>query len=383
MGISFWRNHPNRVHVPRRSLAVGTTAFALGALVLSGTVSSATADPRPRGTAHTAVDLAGDQLSGDQAAALVRSIAGTVPSAPTRLVGFAPPAAPAIDGDGAAQFRLAANLPPGPLGIPGVVLKAYKLAATRVAAETPQCRLPWFLLAGIGRIESGHAGNGNVDAFGNSRTPIRGPVLDGTLAGNAVIRDTDGGKLDGDPTHDRAMGPMQFIPSTWAAWGADGNGDGKADPDNIFDATYSAGRYLCAGVADIMAGQNKVNAVLRYNHSMAYVNNVLGWAGAYAAGVMPTTPIPEMSAAPADKDAKDQAKKDRDKKNGDKQDRDKTGSSPAPGTSTPPSKTSPARPPQNCLGIICLPPGIGPAPLPAPKPKPSPQATTPPRSTAR
>ncbi|NED69187.1 murein transglycosylase, partial [Streptomyces sp. SID10244] len=92
----------------------------------------------------------------------------------------------------------------------------------------------------IGRIESNHASNGSVDAYGTTINPIAGPVLNGTLAGNAVIRDTDGGRIDGDSSHDRAMGPMQFIPSTWAAWGTDANGDGKADPNNVFDATYSA-----------------------------------------------------------------------------------------------------------------------------------------------
>nr|WP_139025787.1 lytic transglycosylase domain-containing protein [Gordonia neofelifaecis] len=364
--MTFWRSHPNRVHVPRRGLAVGTTAAALGVLVLGGTVSSVAADPASTLATQSSVDLAGDQT-----VLAARAVADTVPAGDTPLVGFAPPADPAaVAGDGDAQFRLAADLPAGPLGIPGVVLKAYKLAATRVAAESPQCKLPWYLLAGIGRIESGHAGNGNVDAYGNTRTKIRGPVLDGSLAGNAVIHDSDGGRLDGDAGHDRAMGPMQFIPSTWAAWGGDGNGDGKADPDNVFDATYSAGRYLCAGFTDIMAGQNKVNAVLRYNHSMPYVNNVLGWAAAYAAGVMPTTPIPEMSAAPDDKDKK----KDKDKKDGKKPDGTSTPSSPK--SSTPPSKTSPAKPPQACLGVICLPPGIGPVPQPDPKPKKSSPAPT-------
>lgn len=193
----------------------------------------------------------------------------------------------------APQFRTTVDLPSGPLGIPGVVLKAYKLAATRVGSESPQCKLPWFLLAGIGRIESNHAGNGSVDAYGTTINPIAGPVLDGTLAGNQVIRDTDGGRIDGDAGHDRAMGPMQFIPSTWASWGSDANGDGKADPNNVFDATYSAGRYLCAGVTDIMNERNKIAAVLRYNHSMEYVANVLSWAVAYSTGVMPTNPIPE------------------------------------------------------------------------------------------
>lgn len=352
--MSFWRNHPNRVHLPRHGLAVGTTAVALGAMVLGGAASSVAPASTAASSNQATVDLAGDQTKAATA------VAQTVPSGSTQLVGFAPPADPAVSGDDGAQFRLAANLPAGPLGIPGIVLKAYKLSATRVAAESPQCKLPWFLLAGIGRIESGHAGNGNVDAFGNTRTPIRGPVLDGTLAGNAVIHDSDGGKLDGDGGHDRAMGPMQFIPSTWAAWGSDGNGDGVANPDNIFDATYSAGRYLCAGVTDIMSGQNKVNAVLRYNHSMAYVNNVLGWAAAYAVGVMPTTPIPEMSNDSPAKPKPDDKKKT---KPGDPTDPSTT--KPAD-PSTPKSTTPAPKPPQNCLGPICLPPGVGPPP-PAPQ----------------
>lgn len=327
-----------------RAIAVGAGTAAVGALLLVGTSASATrapADPVALATAHS-----------DAAPAV-----GIVPAEGDRLVGFAPPAKPAalsVD----AQFRLAANLPSGPLGIPGPVLQAYKLAATKVAAESPQCRLPWYLLAGIGRIESGHAGGGNVDQYGNTRTKIRGPVLDGSLAGNAVIRDSDGGRWDGDTGHDRAMGPMQFIPSTWAAWGADANGDGKADPDNIFDATYSAGRYLCAGVTDIMAEGSRVQNILRYNRSVPYANNVLGWAAAYAAGVMPTTPIPEMSHAPSDEGAR--------------RNRDTPGTT-KPET-TPPSTTTPAPAPiPTCVGDLCLPPdlipGLGqPAPQQTPQP---------------
>ncbi|MEZ5212747.1 lytic murein transglycosylase [Gordonia sp. (in: high G+C Gram-positive bacteria)] len=352
MGISFSRRGDRPAPgVPWRGVVVTTGIAAVGAAMLAGaTASSSNPVSAPVTVASVTVP------TGDQSAA----VAAAVPAGTARLYGFAPPAdaAPAAN----PQFRIAADLPSGPLGIPGVVLQAYKLAATRVAAESPQCKLPWFLLAGIGRIESGHAGGGNVDAYGNTRTKIRGPVLDGSLAGNAVIHDTDGGRFDGDTGHDRAMGPMQFIPSTWASWGSDANGDGKADPDNIFDATYSAGRYLCAGVTDIMSSSNKVAAVLRYNRSMAYVNNVLGWAAAYATGVVPTGGIPEMSQAPAEKtDAK--------KKPGDKT---KPGEKPKPGDdSTAPSskKPSPTPPPQNCLGALCLPPGIGPAPQPKPSPK--------------
>ncbi|WP_143965361.1 lytic transglycosylase domain-containing protein [Gordonia zhaorongruii] len=368
MGISFWHHRPNRVHVPRRALAAGSGVVIVGSLLLGGMASGAVAEP----SAHGPVDVGGPTLAADSAT--TDSVMHIVPASGGQLVGFAPPATTPGGSDGgsddeAAQFRIAANLPSGPLGIPGIVLKAYKMAAKRVSSETPQCKLPWFLLAGIGRIESGHAGNGNVNSYGDTITKIRGPVLDGSLAGNEVITDTDGGKYDGDKSHDRAMGSMQFIPSTWASWGSDANGDGKDDPDNVFDASYAAGRYLCAGVVDIMNDAHKVQSVLRYNRSVPYANNVLGWAAAYSTGVMPTTPIPEMSTPKdddkdkkKDKDKKDDKKKDRkdekpstSKKKDEKSDDDKpTKSKP----STPPSTSK--KPPKNCLGPICLPPLPGP-----------------------
>ncbi|WOC11145.1 lytic transglycosylase domain-containing protein [Gordonia sp. MP11Mi] len=357
MGMSF-RHSPNRVHVPRRGVAVGVGTIAVGAVLLGGMTAGSTSLPSAQGPINIGPSLL---ASNDSEITAIDDVTQIVPSQGGQLTGFTPPSDAAGEiADSAAQFRIAANLPSGPLGIPGIMLKAYKLAATRVAAETPQCKLPWYLLAGIGRIESGHAGNGNVDRYGNTLTGIRGPVLDGSLAGNAVITDSDGGDLDGDRGHDRAMGPMQFIPSTWASWGSDANGDDKADPDNVFDATYSAGRYLCSGVVDIMSASNKVGAVMRYNHSVAYANNVLGWAAAYAAGVMPTTPIPEMTTPPKD-DEKKKDKKDEKKNDGKKKDDGKSGdkSTKPSKPSTPPSsskdKPKPSPKPQ-CLGPICLPP---------------------------
>ena len=126
------------------------------------------------------------------------------------------------------------------------MLQAYKQSAAAVDAEQPSCHLPWWLLAGIGHTESGHAESGRLYADGTTRGRILGPRLNGGIAGDAVISDTDHGLYDGDTVYDRAVGPMQFIPSTWQRWGADGNHDGKTDPNNIFDATLAAGRYLCA-----------------------------------------------------------------------------------------------------------------------------------------
>jgi membrane-bound lytic murein transglycosylase B len=172
----------------------------------------------------------------------------------------------------------------GPLGIPDVVLWAYRSAANRVAIEQPSCHLPWWLLAGIGHTESGHAESGRVYADGTTRGRILGPVLDGGIAGDAVITDTDRGALDGDALFDRAVGPMQFIPSTWSRWGADGNGDGRRDPNNIFDATLAAGRYLCADGRDLATPTGIDAAILSYNPSAPYLRTVLAWATAYRDG---------------------------------------------------------------------------------------------------
>lgn len=158
--------------------------------------------------------------------------------------------------------------------------------------EAPGCGIPWHLLAGIGRIESGHANGGRTTSVGTTVTPILGPVLDGRLAGNAIITDTDGGAIDGDLKHDRAVGPMQFIPATWVAYASDGNGDGVTDPNNVFDASLSAAKYLCSGGLDLRELDQETKAVLRYNNSAAYAANVIMWSNGYKSGVVPSGPLP-------------------------------------------------------------------------------------------
>ncbi|MFH8569763.1 lytic transglycosylase [Streptomyces sp. NPDC017993] len=178
---------------------------------------------------------------------------------------------------------------PAEAGIPATVLAAYKKAASQIEASAPGCRLPWQLLAAIGKVESGQARGGSVDAEGATLKPILGPQLNGN--GFARITDTDNGRYDGDLTHDRAVGPMQFIPSTWSkggpdgvGWGADGNGDGKKDPNNIFDAALAAGRYLCAGGRDMAVQGDLDRAILGYNNSEEYLRTVLSWYAYYRKG---------------------------------------------------------------------------------------------------
>ncbi|MET9544694.1 lytic transglycosylase domain-containing protein [Streptomyces sp. NPDC006627] len=168
-------------------------------------------------------------------------------------------------------------------GIPGTVLRAYRAAERSVGRTDPGCALPWELLAAIGKVESGQARGGAVDRHGTTLGRITGPALDGRDF--ALILDSDDGVHDGDTVYDRAVGPMQFLPSTWARWGADGNGDGRGDPDNIFDAALAAGHYLCAGDRDLSRAADLDRAVLSYNHSRSYLELVRHWLDFYRRGV--------------------------------------------------------------------------------------------------
>ena len=189
---------------------------------------------------------------------------------------------------------------PGALGIPSIALAAYRNAEQRMAVAEPGCGISWNLLAGIGRIESGHAGGGAVDARGTAVVPIYGPALDGTLPGNEVILQSSVGNR---PTYARAMGPMQFLPGTWARYAADGKGDGTVDPQNLFDSTLAAARYLCSGGLNLRDPSHVMAAILRYNNSMSYAQNVLGWAAAYATGVVPVDLPPIIGPPPPLADA--------------------------------------------------------------------------------
>ncbi|MET8571708.1 lytic murein transglycosylase [Streptomyces sp. NPDC004783] len=168
-------------------------------------------------------------------------------------------------------------------GIPATVLRAYRAAETAVGRTDPGCALPWELLAAIGKVESGQARGGRVDRHGTTLGRITGPPLDGR--GFALILDSDDGAHDGDTVYDRAVGPMQFLPSTWARWGADGNSDGREDPNNIFDAALAAGHYLCAGDRDLSRAADLDRAVLSYNHSRSYLALVRHWLAFYRGGV--------------------------------------------------------------------------------------------------
>ncbi|HET8778798.1 MAG TPA: lytic transglycosylase domain-containing protein, partial [Agromyces sp.] len=167
-------------------------------------------------------------------------------------------------------------------GIPERALTAYALAHVMITAGEPECGLDWTTIAAIGAIESGHGSHAGtvLDENGNAQPAIIGRALDGN--GVATITDTDNGAYDGDTTWDRAVGPMQFIPSTWAKWGSDANGDGVADPNQIDDAARSAADYLCAS-GPMTSPDGWRAAVFSYNHDNSYVDKVATIASDYLA----------------------------------------------------------------------------------------------------
>jgi membrane-bound lytic murein transglycosylase B len=146
----------------------------------------------------------------------------------------------------------------------------------------PECAVPWWAIAAISRVEGRHGtyGGSVLDQLGWATPDIIGIQLNGQR-NTRVIGDTDGGMLDHDPAYDRAVGPMQFIPSTGRRVAADGNFDQQANPHNLYDATLAAAAYLCRASSGLASEEGLRRAYFSYNHSLAYVENVLRWARSY------------------------------------------------------------------------------------------------------
>lgn len=166
-------------------------------------------------------------------AASVTALAGQVQAAlgrGARVVKLIPAGAPA---------HLPVDTAP-PAGRPASYLQLFQESAAQYCPG-----LSWTVLAAIGQIES----------------------ADGQNVG---------------PSTAGALGPMQFLPSTWAAWGIDGFGDtGPPNVMNPFDAVPSAARLLCAAGA-AAGGQSLRQAIFDYNHAAWYVDEVLTLASEYA-----------------------------------------------------------------------------------------------------
>ena len=171
--------------------------------------------------------------------------------------------------------------------IPLVAYDAYRSASRSAPTITDSCEVDWAVVAGIAQVESRH---GRIDpdhrltADGDVEPPIRGRPLDGT-SGTQTIADSDNGELDGDSTWDRAMGPLQFIPTTWRELGRDGNADGETDPDNLYDSALTAVAHLCLREPGNYSDRGELRrALIAYNASGRYADDVLRWVDRYRTG---------------------------------------------------------------------------------------------------
>ncbi len=213
---------------------------------------------------------------------------GTPPAFPTDTFSPVSPTLSAAPGQVAAGGRPADALAGWAqqvgtrVGIPVVAVQAYGYAELVLNRTTPACRLSWTTLAAIAKVESAHgSANGAVlGADGQALPAIVGLPLDGK-GGRQLIADTDGGAMDSDRTFDRAMGPLQFIPTTWRENAVDADNNGVTDPNDIDDASLAAGNYLCRNGRDMTKPEDWWEAILSYNDVRPYAQKVFAEANAY------------------------------------------------------------------------------------------------------
>lgn len=178
------------------------------------------------------------------------------------------------------------------LNIPLQALMAYGKAEGFARKEAPACNLSWNTLAGLGYVETRHGtydgrrfGASKLNDDGIAEPDIIGPQLNGREF--AKVEDTDGGRLDGDREYDRALGPMQFIPESWKIYGVDADGDGKKNPQSVYDAAATATKLLCSEDRDLSTENGWTGAIRGYNLSDEYVMQVRDAAANYAIGQSP------------------------------------------------------------------------------------------------
>ncbi|HEY0949141.1 lytic transglycosylase domain-containing protein [Nocardioides sp.] len=267
----FGRAHKAMALVPLALLSAAWTASIAG--VGAGT-ATASAETQPDASLPDGSHVPTDAIKAPASVSTAGGVAPGVPGNGDRIVSTASTS-----------------------GIPSAALAAYQRAETVINAADKSCHLSWQLIAAIGRVESDHGRtNGNtLSPQGVAKPGIFGVALDGTH-GTTRIADTDAGQYDADARFDRAIGPMQFIPSTWSVVGVDADGDGERNPQDIDDAALATAVYLCSGPDDLSTPSGQRAAVYRYNHSTAYVDLVLSIMNAYLDGEFTSVPNGTTSA---------------------------------------------------------------------------------------
>jgi hypothetical protein len=257
-------------------LAVVVTAGAAGALVVPATARDqpVSAQPEPNGSVPDAAAPAPEQPG--------LHPSGAPSGLPSGPAGVGPGVGAVTGGRPGDVLTAWAQQLSTRLDVSPVALQAYGYAELVLNQTTPGCRLTWTTLAAIGKVESQHgrANAATLHPDGQASPKIVGPALNGQ-GGTVRITDTDRGEIDGDLIYDRAIGPMQFIPSTWREIGADADNDGVKDPNNLHDAALAAGNYLCKQGRNLTVAQDWWNAILSYNNVRPYAQQVFDTANDY------------------------------------------------------------------------------------------------------
>ncbi len=268
----------------RQKAAPRSAGHWSGALVIRTSRPARRAGCRPRGRATSPPDAAAF-IAADAAPAVSQLV--SVSGGQTGTGKAQRPAEPQPATVGRVDAAWAAERVASTTGIPQRALDAYASAELALAAEDPGCGVRWNTLAAIGWIESGHGTHGGWVGARCGRHRSAGDLRHPSDRAIQCAHHRHGrGTLGRTAEIDRAVGPLQFIPATWETWGADGNGDGIRDPQQIDDAALAAARYLCHdSVLTDPAGWRQ--AVFSYNHLDSYVDAVAGVATDYAARADP------------------------------------------------------------------------------------------------
>ena len=241
-------DQPLWAHLAAGQFIAGTSSAARFGLASAATYSLAgTSSLNLRFGGAARLDVAGVDLVVDQAVShelgLVHQVAALI-SAPGPSIATLTAKVRRVLGSGVRLVALRGQQEAVPVA-PSHITNYLQLFQASAAKYCPS--LSWTVLAAIGQIESG----------------------DGRNVG---------------PSTAGALGPMQFLPSTWAEWGIDGFGPaGPPDVMNPFDAVPSAARLLCAAGALTGTQAGLRQAIFAYNHADWYVNEVLALAAQYAA----------------------------------------------------------------------------------------------------
>lgn len=215
-----------------------------------------------------------------EAAAVQSSVTPPPPSssAPAEM----PKEQPKVPQQQGQEFDAWVSKTSGWLDIPLRAMTGYAKTTVALSKETPGCRLSWVTLAALGKIASDHgrATGSSLDAAGVMTVPLA----------TVEVRDFYN-KVVSVPN---ASGPLQLAPSVWSQFQASANG-GKANTQNIDDATLTAGRALCAGGRDLGQGQTWWTAVSTLQPAPLLMHRTLATVNVY--GTVGQSPQPPNAAA--------------------------------------------------------------------------------------